>query len=73
MGVSDCGRAEIDVAETHLIMVTTTLTLPRYRHLNLLFQYCLKLTNKADMSQTLLHHNGNSFRAPFPPFVNRIF
>lgn len=53
-------------------MVTTTLTLPRYRHLNFLLQYCLELTNETNMSQALLHHNGNSLRAPFPTLINRI-
>lgn len=65
-------RAEVDKAKTHFIMVTTTLTLPRHRHLNFLLQYCLKLTNEADVSQTLLHHNSNGLCAPLPAFINRI-
>lgn len=53
-------------------MIPTTLPFPRHRHLDLLLQYCLELTNKANMSQALLHHDSNSLRTPLPALIHRI-
>lgn len=53
-------------------MIPPAHPFPRHRHLNLLFQYCLELSDETDMRHTLLHHDCNGFCPPLAALVHGI-
>lgn len=57
---------------TDLVVITTSLSLPRDRHLNLLFQDRLELGDEADMSQPFLHHHRHRLCPSLPAFIHGI-
>jgi hypothetical protein len=55
-----------------MIPASAALSFSRNRHLDLLLQDGLKLPNKANVGQSLVHNNSDRFRPPFAALVNGI-